>query len=342
MLWGFLSYLRVGPAATEETENISLLRQFFMKLNATYLRLTRDLPPERLDKPDLTRVREILSKDTGINPPVVFWRDAYEAEQLMISIMPAAEVRADLIKFMDDAKRLGVASHDSYREEMNALIKNEKTVEQGSPEAARAAALMLRVLDDLQWRYSQRYHLRQLAQRYMWRMLWVFVFIAFFFAAALYSYQLISDRGWTAGFTAYPLALSAGLLGAGFSMLTGRQQVLSIGSIEAMRTATHIGMVLLRLGVGGGAAAIIYFLFDSGFFETALFPDTTRIGFDRVDGLLAGPAGEDAGEGAEERIVEGAKVPNAELRLLIVWGFLAGFSEKLVPAMLTSKSDAQE
>ncbi|MEM8754356.1 MAG: hypothetical protein AAGF90_15370 [Pseudomonadota bacterium] len=324
MLREFLAYLGLGSAVTEETENISLLRQFFMKLNATYLRLTRDLPPERLDKPDLTRVREILSKDTGQNPPVVFWRDAYEAEQLMVSIMPAAEARADLIKFMDDAKRLEISSYDAYREEFADLAKNPQTGVDGSAEAGQARALLLRVLDDLQWRYSQRYHLRRICQLYMLRMFFVFSVIAICFAAALFTYRYLAAEGLTGGFTAYPLALSAGLLGAAFSMLTGRQEVLAIGSIEAMRSATHLSMVLLRLGVGGGAAAIFYFLFDSGFFDTQLFPDTKGMGFEPIG----------------EASAEAPMVPNAELRLRIVWSFLAGFSEKLVPAILASKQEA--
>jgi hypothetical protein len=152
-------------------------------------------------------------------------------------------------------------------------------------------------------------------------------------------------------------------------------------------------MILLRLGVGTGAAAILYFVFEAGLVDGLLFPDLNAIGFgpvllgggegealsaslenlrnaltssaeraealagrlgEAVGALAATAPGREAlggigtelaglgealdrlgGEIGPRRDTElGRYVPNPHLSKLVVWSFLAGFSEMLVPNIL--------
>jgi hypothetical protein len=82
-------------------------------------------------------------------------------------------------------------------------------------------------------------------------------------------------------------AAAAGLLGASFSAMVGQGQVVALDNIEEARAATSRQMIALRLGVGVAAALILYFFFEAGLVDGALFPDLAQIGFGRVQPLGA-------------------------------------------------------
>ncbi|MEM7524013.1 MAG: hypothetical protein AAF360_09710 [Pseudomonadota bacterium] len=368
-LW---NYFGAVMGRSEEDENLKLLGQFLMKISASYLRLSTRLPQERMEKADLARVAEILAMPIGTGADQAGWNEAYEAEQLLINVSTLAMARADLIKNLSDAERLGVSTAAVFRAEFEAIFAGPQAPRPDpagqTPEAIAAAeaeaeaeaeakvlaarALLVRVLDDVQWRFSQRYLLRSIANEYMFGMFWVFVALGLLFGIVLYIFPILPDLG----FHGYPLALASGLLGAGFSILTSRQAIANIATIEGLRGATQFSTVLLRLCVGGGGAAILYFLFNSGFLGEGVFPDVSKIGFIPVGGhdltaaqieALQACAGiwakSESGAGA---ITSGGVcdpdltfVPNTALRLMIVWCAIAGFSEKLVPTILTSRAD---
>ena len=142
-----------------------------------------------------------------------------------------------------------------------------------------------------------------------------------FVLAQLYS---VSDVQYGAAFPfrTYPglmVALSAGFFGATFSMLLQTQRRTSEATtLDALRTASSWRTLIVRGSVGLGAAAILYFFFRSGLMEGNLWPDLRQLGFDALAGR--GPDG---------------LVPNQHWCLLVIWCFLAGFSETLVPSILS-------
>lgn len=130
--------------------------------------------------------------------------------------------------------------------------------------------------------------------------------------------------GWEFPFRTYPgllVALSAGFFGATFSMLLQSQRRTSDAvSLDDLRAASSWRTLIVRGSVGLGGAAILYFFFRSGLLDGNLWPNLTELAFEPL--VNAGP--------------RGGLVPNQNWCLLVIWCFLAGFSETLVPSILSS------
>ena len=116
------------------------------------------------------------------------------------------------------------------------------------------------------------------------------------------------------------LALITGLLGAAFSMIAMAQRRLKKITLEELQLQSRWEFLILRLGFGSGAAVILYFAFQSGLMSGALFPTITQIG-------VIENKPDDGQQWA-------AWVPNSDLAGLMVWSFIAGFSENFVPNFL--------
>lgn len=128
-------------------------------------------------------------------------------------------------------------------------------------------------------------------------------------------------------FATYPgifIAMSAGFLGATFSMLIQNQQRVSQGTLEDLTAASGWHTLLVRGSVGLGAAVILYFFFESGLLEGSLWPKLTQLDFTTVS----------SANGSRS-----LSVPNRNWCLLVIWCFLAGFSETLVPNILQKTED---
>ena len=122
-------------------------------------------------------------------------------------------------------------------------------------------------------------------------------------------------------FRTYPgliVALAAGFFGATFSMLVQTQRRIAESSLDDLRSASSWRTLLVRGSVGLGAAAILYFFFRSGLLGGNLWPDLSMLAFDAL--VSVGTQG---------------LVPNQHWCLLVIWCFLAGFSETLVPNILS-------
>jgi hypothetical protein len=114
------------------------------------------------------------------------------------------------------------------------------------------------------------------------------------------------------------VALASGFFGATFSMLLQTQRRTSEGTLDDLNAASSWRTLVVRGSVGLGAAAILYFFFRSGLLEGNLWPNLSELGF---DALKSG--------GAD------GLVPNQNWCLLVIWCFLGGFSETLVPNILS-------
>jgi len=129
------------------------------------------------------------------------------------------------------------------------------------------------------------------------------------------------EQGWAFLFRTYPglvVALASGFFGATFSMLLQTQRRTAEASLDDLSSASAWRTLMVRSSVGLGGAAILYFFFRSGLLGGNLWPDLSLLGYDAL--ANGGPDG---------------LVPNQHWCLLVIWCFLGGFSETLVPNILT-------
>lgn len=248
------------------------------------------------------------------------WQKAYSAQQLLVMIMPSEFVRAELFKNYAEVCDKQAAKKPIYEDQIDGL-KLKWDVDQ-------ARAVLLRLLNDNQWFNSQKYQIRHMTTKYYVRLIYMFIMIAVaffltlaFLPAFLFWMNDATDGAAPWGFAGFFYMLSAGVLGSSFSMLTSQRQAIRVRSIEAMAVLSGAPMIMLRLMVGAGAAAILYFFFEAGLVNGAVFPQLSDIGFSSIEDPTV-PAR------------NWSLVPNQNLSLMMIWGFLAGFSEKLVSTML--------
>ncbi len=127
------------------------------------------------------------------------------------------------------------------------------------------------------------------------------------------------------------IAAVSGMLGAAFFMLVEFQtKVSTSGELADIREMWTLLFVIARCIVGIGAASILYFFFKSGLLEGNLWPNLQQLGFVLVE------SGYQTTTGARVELIDTGRkvVPNGDFALLVVWSFLAGWSQKLVPNLL--------
>jgi hypothetical protein len=155
----------------------------------------------------------------------------------------------------------------------------------------------------------------------------------------LHLYNLENKRSFfsdlIASFPNYGLftALSFGLLGALFSRFLVLQR--AEGAVPLDEAATYYGelYILLRVLVGTVGAIIVYFFLASDLVGGDLAPNIRELTYVAAKPV---PPPTHTYLGTVTRT---AMVPSKDMALLIVWAFLAGFSEQLVPNLLDSTSN---
>ncbi len=118
---------------------------------------------------------------------------------------------------------------------------------------------------------------------------------------------------------------TTGLFGALFSRLLYLQSNWDALSIGGLKDAREFASIILRACVGMIGAVIVFFFLKSGVIGGGLFPDFSQIGVEEFifpDKSTAEPT--------SFRLY----YPSKSWALLVVWSFLAGFSERLVPSIL--------
>ena len=306
-------------------ENAELLAQRFATVRGRLTSIDVPAADEGARHEAYLRVRDILDRHDAVregraSAPAPGWSDLSLAEQLLVRLISDEDVPAEIEDQLLQLLALSAARHAPHAAAWERLRSADPFP------AARARGLLAVVLRRVQWESSQRYYTRLVGVTYAGRLVVSFA-VAILIAAALVLWELNVTFSPIPGgrFGGFTLALAGGLLGASFSMLTRQREIAALTNLEEIHTAAGYPMILLRLGVGVGAACTLYFLFNADLISGMLFPDLSRIGFVPVS------VAADAVVGADRL---GAAVPNVALAKLVVWSFAAGFSEQLVPTLL--------
>ena len=232
------------------------------------------------------------------------WRDAKQAEQFMVELYNDNMLDTELgCRLVEASTNLGPKMVQWLHE------KSEKT---NDTEAKRA--LLLRLISDLQWQYTENWLTNNYKKQLASKTGFIFISaIVVFIVVMFIRNQLL---GWL-GFESYTMLLAAiaGCWGAAFSMLTGLKTRTDASKLEDLKLTRRFHLLLIKILVGVGAALILYFFLRSGLLKGDAFPDLSRRLPDNATGNCLGDTWN-------------------IWAFLIVWCFLAGFSEKLVPSLL--------
>ena len=284
-----------------------------IKALSDQFRVTLRAAASKIEETDATRdvlahVNRLLDKEEW------HWKDAYEVEQQIVLLYDEHSLQTEL------TRRVLEAQHVLYPDA--AAWYGERVGEATDPPTQRA--LLLRLVNDLQWRYTVNEAKLGYVKQITGRIGQIFIIAMVIFIGFLFFVFLGEGGTWGAWwghssrFMTFLLAAVSGFLGASFSMVAGLKTRLEASGINQLKNASSWPILLSRVLVGTGAALILYFFFESHLLAGELFPTLTAT--DPTDGY--------PGDGIKQRA------------LLIVWCVIAGFSEKLVPGLL-ARTEAQ-
>lgn len=271
------------------------------------------------------------------------WTEVNRLRMMTVLVVPQDNLLQEIQIRLDEAGAEGASATARLRTAFDAAklhaLDHKDNPPKLRPECASGMrSLLLDVLGEVHWTEARKFFGRPLQKSATRRIVWAGVVS---FALFLMPYFLIHSRAYFTDqldmriFTGLALytALSAGLFGAYFSRLLFIQSnvgQLSIGELKAAREFTSI---FLRGSVGMCGALVVFFFIRSGIVDGSLFPNFAKLGLnDNNVPLREALPGSPLTAIQELRLI----LPSKELALLAIWCFLAGFSERLVPSILSS------
>jgi hypothetical protein len=145
-----------------------LLEQFYSTLQVTYL----------------AALQESLSSDNAVCKMIATllkekpsWRAAYQIEQLLSLVLTEAQLETELKRRMAEATELKLP-YTSMLKELSEKI----TDDQEKARTEKKRSILHRLINDLQWFYSQRFQRRVAAETLAYRVsqLFLYTFVVFF------------------------------------------------------------------------------------------------------------------------------------------------------------------
>ena len=343
-----------------EAKQLSLLEQFkkwflasdFEQLNEqSYIRLCSSFENiDNKDKADLKTIKLQLEKLDKYPD----WNTVKLLELLLIPFLNEYDLEIDLHHQLHKAKNLFRDNdYAFFIKEFEAIAKNSDielpnssspNKEKVKKEVAAKRALLNKLTASLHKYYEDRQLRSLFANKARWK-IGVFFTLSIFFSVFLLAIGILHPDGvyqycvrycpesdWLNSITMglfeetdtqkadkihlhYAItALMAGGMGSCFSMLISLKNRIETVTLQELNNIHSWHFILTRIITGVGAALICYYFFRADLLSGSLFPDF--------------------GKGEE------ISLSSKSFFTLIIWCFIAGFSEKLVPSIL-SKTEAQ-
>lgn len=287
------------------------------------------------ERMDVLSRRISVASDTSED---AYWTAAYELERLLALAEPAANLNAELRRRVAEAsdEKLPAAGRLAGLAEAARLLAFDPQKQPPAllPEGeAILRPLLLDTLEELHWAFHRKFYSRPIRRSATRRIVWsglialvlfILPYVVVYFYAAR---RELEAMPWLSGFPLYA-CMTSGVFGALFSRLLYLQMNWSALSIGGLKDAREFTSIFLRACVGMTGAVVVSFFLQSNVIGGGLFPDFTQIGLEHS----IYPT--DKAQGASDLLRLTLVYPSKALALLVVWSFLAGFSERLVPSIL--------
>lgn len=236
------------------------------------------------------------------------WLNGQHIEQLLVSLLDEEELRVELARLATDNARY---------EEVSAQLAREEG-EAGEAAIALTRALVHRLLQDRHWHFETE-RLDAAYRRSTRRR------VSFVFALAVFAFfgpkllPEISEKIFLFENDPKKLllfsAVTAGMLGACFSMLTSLENRLASADLDSLRSLSSFSSLFFRIFAGAAGGLVLFYFIDSNLIAGDLLPDLRELKGD---------------------------VASKDKSLLILLCFAAGFSEKLIASVLTKARGSVE
>lgn len=313
-----------------------LTDQFYVTLEAYFAKVRGIVPPRSAEA--FERVTELLAKEPRN------WTHAYAIEQLLIHLFDDDTLASELQVRVREARgslKPALAEHYAAEAARTPLSLDERR------------ALLSRVVNDLQWRYTVDEVKRGYTKQITLRTGQMFVVAMLVFAASVLVTLAVPNLLQFDLRLLVPAVL-AGCWGASFSMLSSLKVRLAESDLDALKVMRARWVLASRVLIGAGGASILYFFFVSGLVTGPAFPDlkgeAQRHGARQhqvaADGkaaeptpVVSNPATATSTATAAVAAPVGGQPPLDVFALLVVWCFIAGFSERLIPGLLAKTEE---
>lgn len=250
------------------------------------------------------------------------WEIPNEIEILLVRMKQGADLDVALDSAFLTARKIGVPSF--------AVLTKSRETAQDDP---GKQALLAKLLRDTHNRYAERRSERAERARVAQRM----TYLGFGLTAVIVGVFLVLGTGWFAvavekqpftDLVKYNLIVTTffGFLGAYLSRLIAFQNTAVTLSVDDLENGYSWHFLMVRLLVGGLSSVILYFVISGHLIGGELFPAPT-------DGATGGFGDLWTTHPNALMPYEG---PSANFAKLIVWCFIAGFSERFLPDSLSA------
>ena len=292
------------------------------------------------------RISELLQSEEGTYTEDNAWSEAYFVERLVSLLEPVENLLPEIRRRLDEATTEQVITEPRLRAAFS-VVEAHALDTSTTPPGVRAGQVcavrgfLLDVLEEIHWTIQRKFRARPLQKTVIKRIVGVGICS---FALLLLPYLVVYTEIYRAGDSRLPFAqwawlplytaLTAGLFGAFFSRLSYVQMNFENMTLGELKIAKEYSSIFLKGSVGMCGALVIFFFLQSNMVKGNLFPDFSHIGFSEEMVELRKYSDEE-----KTRTFMRLILPSADLALLVVWCFLAGFSERLVPSIISSTEE---
>ncbi len=307
------------PMTPSKRYQKDLIEQKYIDLTITYERMKL--------KPDITtKFADIIAIIEGRLDPEVehSWDNANVIEQSLAPLYNEVELDSEInLNMLEAKRRLTGENSDFFDTEhqklLNAEYLDEQAVKDGKLNLLCNLYKKLQVSYDLEVQKKHALSAIRVSTSVAF-LLSIFMFFTMDNMRLLKLVMLVETNMKTEFIVS---ALSAGWMGACFSMLLGLKGNIQQQSLSALNAMNRIDNLISRSLIGSVSGLLIFYAFEASFLQGAMFPE-----------LVFNSAGV---------FISDDNTVNKAHATLVFWAFLAGFSEKFVPNLLTkAESKAEE